>query len=468
MRPILTCAALLALALPTQDLQAQSFRQAIDLSGYGDPYSSARPFGISYEPSQDLLYVALCGDFATANNTVLVIDPATDTVVDSIPVGLFPEDIAFHYDAYGSLLYGACTNSTSGSVTIWDHTRTPIATVALPDPFGLGTCYPYGILEHQDYFLVSTADGSGEVHAIDLATLSYDPYRSFNTLFRSNGRMAAAGDEIWVPTAKYTPAWDGSEGGMFRHDTGGARPDDNWYAHRMDNFAGYPGGQDVVLLSDGRGYLSGLDFGGRIFQVDADGQLQKAIDLQGVDGYGLAVDPAEQMLAVCGFVRNEVVLVDLLNDRLHARLQLSGQGYSMPNEAVFAHDKLYVTVQGNESVLVYDNLPTMTSDHSHAGDLQLSDSTPDLGTSFAVDLVGFAGQPVALFLGGTPVPGSFQGLALEIGPMPQLHSTGIGNLHLVHSLPSAPSLAGITVYLQGYVTDGVSDFTTEPRMLVLQ
>jgi YVTN family beta-propeller protein len=468
MRTACTTLAFVAL-LCTPPAAAQNFKQEIDLVGLGNPLNSAKPFGISYEPVGDRIYVAIAGDFAGANNVVAVIDPVTETVLGTIPVGFYPEDIAFHYDASGALIYGAVTNSTSGSVTVWDSSNTVVATIPLPDPFAFGTCYPFGIISHGGDFLVSTADGSGEVYAIDIATLSYDPVAGFNTLFRSNGRLMAVGDEIWVPTSQYTPAFDGSLGGLFRHDRSGTIPDDSWYAERLDNFMGYPSGQDLVRLSDGRAYLSGLDFHGHLYRLDATGELDWAIDMAGIDGYGIAVEPIhEELLAVCGFTTNELVLVDLLNDEMLSNTSLGGLGYSMPNDAVFAHDKLFVTVQANEAVLVFDTLPSVSVNHTHAGSLSISDTTPALGSSIDVDMTGFAGQKVAIFTARQPVAGMYNGLVLEIGPTPLMYSHGFDSLSHTIAIPTNASLAGRQVYLQGYATDGVGHFTTEPKIVALQ
>jgi len=468
MRTACTLVALVA-GLCAPSLAAQSFKQEISLVGLGNPLLYAKPFGISYEPVSHRIYVAIAGDFAGPNHAVAVIDPTTDTVVQTIPVGLYPEDIAFFYAPNGTLAYGAVTNSTSGSVTIWDSAHVVVATVQLPDPFAFGTCYPFGILAHDGKFLISTADGSGDVHAIDIATLSYDATASFNTLFRSNGRMVAVGSEIWIPTAEFTPNWDGSKGGLFRHDRAGLRADDSWYAERMENFIGYPSGQEVVRLSDGRGYLSGLDFGGRLYRLDALGNLDRAIDLAGVDGFGLALEPIhEELLAVCGFTSNELVLVDLLNDELLSTTTLGGLGYSMPNDAVFVHDKLYVTVQANEAVVVFDTLPSVSLQQSFSGDLVVSDTTPDFGSAFTVDLVGFPGQSVAIFMGDAPVGGVFQGLQLQVGPSPVKRSHALGSLSLNLVIPNNPSLANRHFFVQGYLTDGVNHFTTEPKVIVIQ
>ncbi|MHC4823200.1 MAG: YncE family protein [Planctomycetota bacterium] len=450
---------------------AQTFHQEIDLFGLGDPLSAAKPFGITYEPVTDRIFVGLAGDFASNNNAVVIIDPNTDTVIGSIPVGLFPEDIAFSYGSLGGLEYGAVTNSTSGSVSIWDANDRVVSTIVLPDPFGFGTCYPFGIVAHQGKFFVSTQDGSGDVHAIDIATLSYDPGASFHIGPRSGSRMAAYGDSLRVATTAYLPAFDGSKGGLFLHDTTGTVPDESWFAERKDQFLGFPSGQDVALLADGSGYLTGLDFSGHLYRIDAAGALDRAIDLEGLDGHGLALDPAQELLAVASLTGNELLLVDVLNQELLSRTSVTGlgSGYMQPNEVVFAHDKLYLTVQANEAVLVFDDLPSVTFSNPFRGSLTLSDSTPFQGTTVAMDLDGFPGQTVALVRSSGTLPTLQSGIGFLIGTdLALAGSSSTGHLHVDLTIPMTPSLEGVQFFLQGYISDGVSDFTTEPKVLVIQ
>jgi len=59
-------------------------------------------------------------------------------------------------------------------------------------------------------------------------------------------------------------------------------------------------------------------------------------------------------------------------------------------------------------------------------------------------------------------------LDLEIGPAPIKHSNGLGSLSLDINIPTTASLANRHIYLQGYLTDGVNHFTTEPRVIVIQ
>ena len=104
MKPLLW-AALAALLFPSV-LPAQDFSHDLSLSGIGSP-AAANPFGLAYEPTTDRLYVAVAGTFGDNNNQVAVFDAGTDTLLRTLQVGLYPEDIAFSYNAAGTLAWGA-------------------------------------------------------------------------------------------------------------------------------------------------------------------------------------------------------------------------------------------------------------------------------------------------------------------------------------------------------------------------
>ncbi|MGB0952309.1 MAG: hypothetical protein ACPG31_03710 [Planctomycetota bacterium] len=463
--------AVLCAGLFAAPVAAQDFHTEIDLFGLGDPLAPAKPFGITYEPVSDRLFVALSGDFAGANRAVVIIDPLTDTVVGTIDVGLFPEDIAFAYDALGNVLFGAVTNSTDGSITIWDAADQVVATVTLPDAFGLGTCYPFGIVAKDGHFYVSTQDGSGDVHAVNWNTQTYDAGASFNINFRSGSRMAVQGDSLWIPSTEFLPAFEGGKGGLYTHDLQGVHADETWFAAYADQFLGYPSGQDIAVLSDGSAYLTGLDFGGRLFKVDAQGQLDRAIDCEGVDGYGLAVSADETLMAVAGLVANEVLLIDLLNQKLLSRTDVVGlgSGSMQPNDVVFAQGKLYVTVQSSERVLVFDNLPTVSGGTAYQGTLALSDSTPLRGDQITIDLTGTAGFPVALMSAMGTTPTAHLGVAFEIGSTLTRRASDLsGSLQVSLSIPQNPILEGKTFFLQGYVADASGAHVTAPKVMVIQ
>ena len=461
----------LALGLCTSAAaSAQNFQSAIDLSGLGDPLAAAHAFGIAYEPVGDHLYVSLAGNFFAPNKVVLVIDPTTDAVIHTIDVGVFPEDIAFAYDSLGALRYGAVANSTSGSVTLWDASWQVVATIALPDPLSFGTCYPFSLQMLGDHMYVSTQDGSGEVYAIDLNTLSLDPLAGFSIDGQSASRMAVLGDELWLTTTKYDAGFSGADGGLWRQDSVSGTASPGLVLATEHNFSLYPSASDLELHADGRAFLTGLDFQGKLFVMDSQGQPERAIDLEGIEGYGLALSDDGYLLAVTGFVANELVLVDVRNEKLWSRTQTSnlGAGYSQPNDAVFAHNKLYVSMQAGEAVLIFDQLPTMVDEQRYHGSLQVDVSAPSGGDSLTIQAQGFGQELVALMVAESATPSVFRGTNFDIGPSPRLLGLGAGQVQQSYTLPAIISQVGRSIYLQAYVEDQGVGKVTRPAVVILQ
>jgi len=458
---------LFGLAVPAA---SQTFQQAIDLSGLGNPLASAKPFGIRYEPVQDRLYVAIAGDFISNNHALAVIDPLTDLVLQTIDVGLFPEDIAFAYDSLGGFRYGAVSNSTDGSVSLWDANLQVVATIALPDPLGIGSSFPFGLTVLGDLLYVTTVDGSGEVYAIDLNTLSLAPAAGFQTDFRSGARAAAVGDAVWIPTTLYDLNFSGADAGLWIEDSQGTLPSDHLLVAARHDFGGYPSASAVLPHADGRAFLTGLDFGGRLLVLDGSGAPSRAIDLEGVDGYDLALSEDGTLLAVTGLAQNEIALVDLVNEVLWSRTQTTGLGvgYAQPNAVAFAHGKLYATAQADEAVLVFGQLPTVVDQHRYAGSLVIDNSAPAGGESVTATLQGIGSGQVALLLADTPMPSLLRGLSFDIGPSPRILAVANGSLQRSWTVPPLVQVPGRSFYLQGYLDDGGSDRLTRPAMIILQ
>ena len=452
-------------ALSAAPLAAQSYSHGISLAGLGNG-APGRSFGIAHEPAQDLIYVAVCGDFFSPNNVVAVIDPLTDTVVNTIQVGLFPEDIAFHYDLQGNLVYGMVTDSTSGSLTVWDAALQPVATIALPDPYGFGSCYPFGVVVSGAHAWIGTVDGSGAIYAIDMNTLQEQPLLTRVHAGLAYGRLHAVNGELWMPASRTTPSYAGSGGGLARRPLYGASAD-AWMAEYSDGAFVYPAGQDLARLADGRAFLGGSSFGGRIHVLDGNGALRRSIQLYGQGIQGLAVDAGETLLAGTDLAADKVFLIDLADETLEVEIGIGAWG-SQPNDVLFAHDKLYVTCQGSEEVLVFDSLPQPTPGPGHAGTLSVSTTTPAPGDALTVDLVGFPGLPVALLSGAQLDAGSFQGLPVVLAGGGTLRALGSGTLTASYTVPANAGLRGRHLYLQGVVEDGAGGATTWPATLVVQ
>lgn len=464
--------AALAGLLAGAPLAAQTFKTDISLSGLGNG-SPARPFGITAEPASARLFVAVAGDlYGGANNVVAIVDPVTESVVGTIQVGLFPEDIAFAYDAGGAVRYGAVTNSSDGTVTIWDGSDRVAATVPLPDPLGFGTCYPFGITASEDgsLFYVSTVDGSGAVYALNLATLAYDPARSFNIGPVTGGRLRHMDNMACVPWSRFDASFTGAEGGVTGWSTG---PLPFYWERVLVNRFGqyiYPGGSDLEVLPDGRRVLGGMFFDNRLYLYHRGGVLDRTVRQSTGSGsaHGLGLSPDGTLLAACDLASDEVALLDMLNYRQLSAIHLPsvGQGYYQPNEAVIWAGKLYVTCQGSEEVVVFDNLPTPTPGPGYTGTIAVSDSAPAPGGSVTVTVTGPG--LVALLGSFDDVPTVIQGVELDIGPAPAVLGFGPGGFTKTFNVPPNPALRGHNHFFQGVTDARGARRPTEPRVVVVQ
>ncbi len=449
-------------------LPAQSFSHDIPLSGLGNG-NPAKPFGITAEPVTGQLFVAVAGDFFNPNDVVALIDPASSTVTGSVQAGLYPEEVAVAYDAAGSPTVAAVSNSTSGTLTVWDvASGAVLADVVLPDPFGFGSSYPFGVAAGGPGFYVTTFDGSGQVFAVDAAGLQLDPNAGFDLGGgRSGGRLLVDGDELFVPTVGYTATWTGGEGGLVVRRAGAVAED--FVVAREEGTGVFPGGQDLVRLADGRLLLAGTDCGPRLFVLSADGALERTVRLSGGNGvHGLAISPDGSLVAACDLAGNTVYLVDALNlvELSATSVTGVGQGYALPNDAAFADGKLFVTCQANEEVIVFDNLPTVTPGGGYAGSLTLSDPAPARG-GVATATVSGPGV-VALLVSLDDQPSVPSGVALDIGPTANLVGWASGSFSRSWNLPPALGARGVRLFAQGVVDATTAPRTTAPRVAVIQ
>lgn len=453
----------------------QQLAHEISLAGLGDPNSNGKSFGLAHEPSQDLLYVAICGDLpfqGVPNSAVAVIDLTTAGVVAVIPVGTFPEEIAFVHDPVsGQLVYGACTNSQSGDVTIWDAALQVVATVALPDPLGYGTCFPFGIVATPTHFLISTQDGSGLIHAISLANRALDPAAGHATgAGRLGARMQLAGNELWLADTQSLAGFSGSEGGLLRLDLG-SLIQESWIVARADDFTLYPAAQDLARLPSGGAWFGGTALGGRLWRADAGGELDRALDLGGRDLYGLAADPAAHLLAACTLYGGELLLVDLQAEELIWSTPVAqvGTGHALPNDALFVGGLLCVTCQGSESLLVFDQLPAAGPPPAWGGQLTVNSGTPDRGTVLSATVVNAAGGACWLLGADDCSAAVVAGLPLRLGPSPLLLASGQGSCARTLTLPGGAAMRGRSWFLQGVVRASAGVLLpTAPRAVVVQ
>ncbi len=452
-------------------VHGQQYSHDISLTGLGNG-SPGKPFGIAYEPAQDLIYVPLAGVGGwpgAPNNVVAVIDPLTDSVVQTIDCGLYPEVVAFSYNAAGQLAFGAVTNSTDGSVSIWDESLQVVATVVLPDPLGFGSCYPYGIAAAEDgsKFWVSTVDGSGEIYAIDVTTMALDPAAGFTTVFASGSKLLVAGGKLFVGTTRYNTTWSDSEAGLAVIDIASGQITETLIT--AEGSGSFPGTQDLQLLADGRIAASGLFFDGYTYVFSADGILDRTFNqISGAGAHGLALSPAGDVLVCCDLPSNKVVFLDLQNHVQISSINLGsvGLGYSQPNDAVFAHGKLYVTSQGTEEVVVFDQLPDPAPGPGYHGELVVDQTTPLPGETITATVTG-PGM-VALASAREGSAGTLKGINLEIGPGAVLHGMGNGVFSKQANIPNLPAMRGLHFWLQGGVSVNLFTKLTAPKVIIVQ
>ena len=89
------------------------------------------PFGIAYDSVNERIYVTNSDD-----NTISVIDITTNTVIDTIPIGIEPFDIA--YSPYNQRMY--VTNGGDSTVSVINTTTNTVDST----PITVGSA-PYGI-----------------------------------------------------------------------------------------------------------------------------------------------------------------------------------------------------------------------------------------------------------------------------------------------------------------------------------
>lgn len=448
---------------------SQQFSHDIPLSGLGNG-NPARPFGIAYEPTTDRIFVPLAGAFGSPNAAVAVIDPTTDAVVATIATELYPEEVAFAYDAQGALQYGAVSNSTSGSLTIFDASYSVLAHVALPDPFGLSTCYPFGVAwdESSERFFVSTLDGSGDLHAVDPATLTVDVAAARSASFSSGARVLVHQGAAWTSATRYNAGFSNSDASVVRFPLPGvAAGDETLLVPETRGF--FPSVQDLAALPDGDVLAGALSAGGLLHRFSGAGELERTHHLPSISGaHGLAVSADGKLLAVCDLYADRLVVFDLLNEVELASFQLNtlGIGYGQPNDAVFVGGKLYVTSQATEEVLVFDQLPDPTPLKSFAGQLTIDDTTPAPGATVTATVSGSGLVGIATAREGAGA--SFRGLTLDIGPQTVLRGLGTGTASASMSVPLRADVRGAHLWVQGAVSlDGVAELT-EPRVVIVQ
>ena len=140
----------------------------------------------------------------------------------------------------------------------------------------------------------------------------------------------------------------------------------------------------------------------------------------------------------------------------------------MPNDAVFASDKLYVTDQANERVMVFDQLPSFVDRFDHDGSLSISNSAPSLGDTVTINLTGNPQETVWIVGAASGTATTFNGVDFLIGPDLINYGSSETNHTITRTIPNNPALSGRHFFLQGAIRDNTAIRTTKPFVLIIQ
>lgn len=250
------------------------WRDATPMSTATSCGASAWPWSARYSPLGDRLYVTSFGGFIGVGGCrVLRLDPATMQTLASIPTGESPQDIELVTHANGSIRYGFVNCSSASVVTVFDGADAVVATIPIPfTPGGLfPTAFPTSLTKSPDQSVVyvSTSNGEGWIHAIDVHTLQLDPARAvFLGAQHSASRMAFAGSLLVIPASEALPNWVGSTAKVFVVDPAQPGALQQLALATASTGSLFPSPQDCAVDCDGTVWVAGFDMGARVFGVD--------------------------------------------------------------------------------------------------------------------------------------------------------------------------------------------------------
>jgi hypothetical protein len=138
----------------------------------------------------------------------------------------------------------------------------------------------------------------------------------------------------------------------------------------------------------------------------------------------------------------------------------------MPNDAAFCDGKVYVTCQGSEEVMVFDNLPTLVPGGTYQGLVTIYSTTPSAGGPVSAQVSGPG--VVALFVSFEDTAGTYAGIDLQLGSAPILAGwSPHGNWNRTWGIP-AKAPRGFHLFAQGIVDIKGTPTPTAPRCAVIQ
>jgi DNA-binding beta-propeller fold protein YncE len=341
---------------------APSYSGTVDLSSYVDcnATNASGPWSARLTPDGQELFVTLAGpagSFGIENCVVARLDAAADVVNDSFSVGLFPEEVAW-VTAGQTIVAGFVTDSSDGTVTVFDGAGQPIDTIVLPDPLGFGSCFPFGIVTSPDQLRVhvGTLDGSGNVYAIDTTTLSVEEADTL-VVPGAHGRLAFHKKCLVVPVTEYDATFTSSVARVVFVDP--ADPD-GAVAVALPSPSTFPSAQDVAVRCDGRVFVAGLSLGSSIHVLDARTRSYVGAIPSTTSGglhQGLALSP-EGLLALADYASEEIAFFDSWTGQALGLVALAGLSdvHVEPEELVFSADgkKLWAICNASDSVAIFE------------------------------------------------------------------------------------------------------------------
>lgn len=343
----LVCIGLLALPVAAQG-------QEIALGDVG-------PFGLKVTRDGSQVWVPMFGQFwptFVLGSTVKVVDTASGAVIDSIPVGLQPEELDTTKDGR----YAFVTNSGSASVSIIDvEARTVVATTRIGTPFET-FLFGVAISPHGKVAVVNTVDGNYDGSEENIVILDADP---------SSANFGQVIERIEMTGGFTRPAFRPDSDDIVVQPRGFAGND--FSAHpRLCQFdktelksevvivpapGGAHGVEDVAVTPNGQyAYVPVFNFdpsqgSDELYVVDLfESRLTDIIRLGSGDvaQHGVAISPDGLLVAVTNFNVGTVSLVFVPTHTVFRTVPVGAN----PNEISFARDGscFYVSNQGSGSL----------------------------------------------------------------------------------------------------------------------
>lgn len=306
------------------------------------------PFGAAMAPDGSSIWVANSGSFSAPGTTVTVIDPQSFAIQSVIPVGNFPEDIAFAANGTQAFV----TNSSDATVSVIDTaTRQATQTVSLAS---VPMTFPFGVVASTDsrkVFVTSVAgqrDRSREnVAVLDNSDPSNVTVNGGIPLVGGTGRPAVTPDGTLL---------------VVGHDRGAeATPGVAFIDPRTNAFIGEltlaePGIVPAVSITpDGRfAYATrfSIDGGtGKVWVIDlATRSTVTVVPMPDRSMHGIRVSPDGRFVFATNFSLGQVSVLSTSTNEIIANIPVG----PLPNDIAFSADgtKAFVTNEGDTTVSV--------------------------------------------------------------------------------------------------------------------